>query len=145
MTRAYDFAGKCLLVLACWPVGCARDRAPLPPDASIGKGRVIVDAPGRIWTAAAPSLDGTRLAHFLWDAQRKAYDTLLRDAHTGAILWRNTSEKRRRGLTTREPLGDPIDLAPSDDEAHAIATSSDRKILMVGTERGVLLRFRIER
>ena len=51
---------------------------------------------------------------------------------------------RRRSLTTGEPIGDPIDLAPSDDEPHAIATSSDGKILMVGTERGVLLRFRVK-
>ena len=50
---------------------------------------------------------------------------------------------RRRSLRTGEPIGQPIDLGPSDDKATRMATSSDGKTLVVGTERGVLLRFRV--
>jgi hypothetical protein len=50
---------------------------------------------------------------------------------------------RRRSLRTGLPLGAPIDLTPSDDSAVAIATSNDGKTLVVGTQRGVLLRFEL--
>jgi hypothetical protein len=50
---------------------------------------------------------------------------------------------RRRSFRTGEPIGEPIDLWPSDDWAVDMATSNDGKTLVVGTVRGVLLRFRL--
>jgi hypothetical protein len=50
---------------------------------------------------------------------------------------------RRRFVETGAGAGEPIDLGPSADAPRQIALSSDGGTLVVGTARGVLLRFRL--
>jgi WD40 repeat protein len=52
---------------------------------------------------------------------------------------------RRRSVETGTQLGDPIDLGPSADAPRRLALSSNGRILLVGTRRGVLLRFGLAR
>lgn len=196
------------------------------------------------WTPVAFSPDGLSFATLMWNAERNAYDTALRQASNGALVWRNAKEKPsgrvvafddkgrafvvsgsdrrlsflnardgslvrrtppladfqelhvsdgialvgdaeglaaidlqtwhpmwrvrqtnrgglaiapkaslffqsedrkvvRRSLRTGGVVGDPIDLEPSDDRPARVACSADGGVLIVGTERGVLLRFRV--
>jgi sugar lactone lactonase YvrE len=61
-----------------------------------------------------------------------------------ALVEFNDTCIRLRDLETGKSLGEPIDLAPSADAPLHLATSSDGGTLVVGTERGVLLRFKID-
>lgn len=49
----------------------------------------------------------------------------------------------RRSMRTGDAVGEPIDLDPSDDRPVDLACSADGSVLIVGTERGALLRFRV--
>jgi outer membrane protein assembly factor BamB len=51
---------------------------------------------------------------------------------------------RRRSVETGAEIGERIDLGPSADAPRQIALSSDGQTLVVGTRRGVLLRFRVK-
>jgi WD40 repeat protein len=58
-----------------------------------------------------------------------------------AFVEANESLIRRRNVESGADLGDPIDLGPSADAPRQLAVSSDGRTLLVGTRRGVILRF----
>ncbi len=62
-----------------------------------------------------------------------------------AFLELNDRVIRIRSVETGKELAEPIDLEPSADAPSHLATSYDGGTLVVGTQRGVLLRFKIHR
>ena len=61
----------------------------------------------------------------------------------GAFLELDDTLIRRRSVETGAQIGDPINLGPSADAPRQLALSSDGQTLVVGSRRGVLLRFRV--
>jgi hypothetical protein len=63
---------------------------------------------------------------------------------TGTFVQTFGGTVRLREARTGKDLGPPLDLAPSADHAVRIAVSADGATLVVGTHRGVLLRFALD-